>query len=63
MDRTEFGWQYLKDLNEINKVLNMTEEQKSNIGLDGVSEIDDLVSVTYDVSQGCYLAIWKVKHK
>ena len=56
-----FGWQYIKNLNEINEVLNMTEEERSNIGLDGIRGINDLVSVTYDTNHGCYLAIWKCK--
>lgn len=62
MDRL-IGWQYLDDLNELNEVLNMTEEERSEImGLDGVSGVEDLVSVTYDTHQGCYLAIWKCRY-
>ena len=58
-----FGWQYLKDLNELNEVLEMTEEERSNMGLDGITGMDDLVSVTYDTNHGCYVAIWKCRNK
>lgn len=48
-------WQYVKDLNNINKVILLGDEN-----WDGLKDASQIISITYDSNQGCYVVFWLV---
>lgn len=49
------GWQYCKDPNEINEaIINQDEDWE------GLISSEQIISITYDTHQGCYLIFWKM---
>ena len=48
-------WQYIKDPNDINKAILWGYEN-----WDGLKDASQIISVTYDSNQGCYVVFWRV---
>lgn len=53
---TFVNWQYCKDLNDINEAIETKDENWK-----GLISADDIISITYDTNQGCYVVFWKMK--
>ena len=53
---TEINWQYCKDLNDINRAIEMHDED-----WEGLTSADLIINITYDMNHRCYVVFWKVE--
>lgn len=53
-DKCLIGWQYCVDLNRINDAI-MSEDESWN----GLKSAKQIISISYDTHQGCYVVFWK----
>lgn len=53
-DKCLIGWQYCVDLNRINDAI-MSEDES----WDGLKSAEQIISISYDTHQGCYVVFWK----
>lgn len=49
------NWQYVKDPNEINEAIKTHDED-----WEGLTNAEQIKSITYDSSHGCYVVFWVV---
>ena len=54
MERNLIGWQYCKNLNDINTAI---KEQDEN--WEGLTDAKQIISITYDSNHGCYVVFWR----
>ena len=52
------NWQYCKNLDEINAAIVSNDPEWS-----GLTSSKDIISITYDTNQECYLVIWRVGYE
>ena len=50
------NWQYCHDLNDINEAIKNRDEDWESL-----TSADDIISITYDPNQGCYVVFWKME--
>lgn len=48
------NWQYCKDPNKINEAIITHDEN-----WEGLYTVDQIISISYDTSQGCYVVFWR----
>ena len=48
-------WQYCKDLNRINEVIESGDEN-----WEGLNSAEDIISISFDANHGCYIVFWKI---
>lgn len=51
---TGIGWQYTTDPNDINDAIKNHDEN-----WEGLKDAHDIISITYDYNQGCYVVFWR----
>ena len=49
------NWQYCKNLNDINKAMTYDD-----YNWDGLKSAEQIISITFDTNQGCYVVVWVV---
>jgi len=49
------SWQYCKNLNDINYAIE--QQPRDWLGITA----DNIISITYDPNQGCYVVFWNVE--
>lgn len=52
---TLINWQYCKDPNEINRVL-----EKGSCDWEGLKHAEQIINITYDTNHRCYVVFWRV---
>lgn len=50
------NWQYCKDLNDIDDAIKNNDEE-----WEGLTTADDIISITYNYNQRCYVVFWKME--
>lgn len=48
------NWQYCKNLNDINRAIKERDEN-----WEGLKSAEQIISITWDSHQGCYVVFWK----
>lgn len=48
------NWQYCKDSNDINKAI-----MSNDPNWEGLESADQIISISYDTSQMCYVVFWR----
>lgn len=48
------NWQYCKDPNDINKAI-----MSNDPNWEGLESADQIISISYDTSQMCYVVFWR----
>lgn len=48
------GWQYCKNLNDINTAIKEKDEN-----WEGLTDAKQIISITYDSNHGCYVVFWR----
>ena len=54
MERHLIGWQYCKNLNDINTAIKEKDEN-----WEGLTDAKQIISITYDSNHGCYVVFWR----
>lgn len=54
MERKLIGWQYCKNLNDINTAIKEQDENWS-----GLTDAKQIISITYDSNHGLYVVFWR----
>ena len=54
MERQLIGWQYCKNLNDINTAI-----KEKNENWEGLTDAKQIISITYDSNHGCYVVFWR----
>ena len=54
MERYLVGWQYCKNLNDINTAINEKDEN-----WEGLTDAKQIISITYDSNHGSYVVFWR----
>ena len=54
MERYLIGWQYCKNLNDINTAM---KEHSEN--WEGLTDAKQIINITYDTNHGCYVVFWR----
>ena len=49
------NWQYIKNLNNINEAI-----KNHNENFEGLISSEQIINITYDTNQGCYVVFWKI---
>lgn len=55
---TGVNWNYCKDLNDINNAI-----ANPNEDCEGLNDANDIISITFDASHGCYVVFWRFTFK
>lgn len=53
--KSNVNWQWCKDPNEINEAI-----RTQNPNWDGLESAEQIISISYDTNQGCYVIFWQV---
>ena len=56
MAKSYIRWQYCKDPNEINEVIENYDEN-----FDGLTSAEQIISITYNINHRCYEVFWRVE--
>ncbi len=55
---TGVNWNYCKDLNDINNAI-----ANPNEDWEGLNDANDIISIAFDASHGCYVVFWRFTFK
>lgn len=51
---TEVSWQYCRDPNDINEAI-----KNRDYNWQGLTDANQIISITYDPNHGCYVVFWR----
>ena len=55
MKKNKIMWQFCQDPNDINRAI-----ERPNLNWEGLESAEQIISISYDSHQGCYIVFWRV---